>query len=186
MRVLVVDGSSEGDGDPALAALAQVRLSGAGHDVDLLTLVDEGFDRFMSADERRAYDEQGHNLLTPGTQRSADLLRGADALVVCCAVRGGAMSPMAKSWFERVFVPGVSFTFTPGGRVTGALTNIRRVGLIVDCPDSDREAHRRTGSGRSVLRGVRMTAHRFCRTTYAVVRPGDDPETVVRSALAKW
>ncbi|MFN3219980.1 MAG: NAD(P)H-dependent oxidoreductase [Acidimicrobiales bacterium] len=186
MRVLVVDGSSEGDGDPALAALAQVRLTGAGHDVDLLTLADQGFDRFMSADERRAYHEQGQNLLTPGTQRSAELLRGADALIMCCAVRGGAMSPMAKSWFERVFVPGVSFTFTSGGRVTGALTNIRRVGLIVDCPDGDREAHRRTSSGRSVLRGVRLNAHRFCRTTYAVVRPGDDPESVVRSALAKW
>ena len=186
MRVLVVDGSSDGDGNPALAALAQVRLTGSGHEVDLLHLVDEGFGTFMSPAERAAYHDEGANLLAEGTRRSAELLGRADALLLCAAIRGGAMSPIAKSWFERVFVPGVSFTFTRSGRVTGALKNIRRVGLIVDCPDSDREAHRRASSGRSVLRGVRLNAHPLCRTTYTVIKPGADAEAVVRSALARW
>ena len=57
---------------------------------------------------------------------------------------------------------------------------------LCDVPYGQTASYGEIAAAINRLRGVRMTANRFCRTTYAVVRPGDDPETVVRSALAKW
>ena len=182
MRVLLVDGFRSGSDIPdAVAAL----LDGRSHDIDRLRLVDEGFDRFMSEPERRQYHEVD-NLVTPEQQRSADLLRAADALVVTTRLRSGSIEPAVKSWFERVFVPEVSFTFTPGGRVTGALKNIRRIGMVVECPDDDPRRHGRLSSTKSVVRGVRMSAYRFCRTTYLAVTPDTEVPTAVGRAFRRW
>ncbi len=182
MRVLLVDGFAEPSG---IVAAAAETLRDGGHVVTTLRLVDAGFDRFMSAAERAAYHTDD-NLVTPEQAESARLLGSHEALLVCTPIRAGTLEPRVKSWFERVFVPGVSFTFTRGGRVTAALKNITRVGMIVQGPDADPWPHRRSGSTRSVLRGVRMNAARRCRTTYAFVGPGDDPPAAVRRALARW
>ncbi len=182
MRVLLVDGFAE----PAdVVDVASEILAGSGHEVTLLRLAEAGFDQTMSAAERAAYHDDD-NLVTPEQRESAALLRSNDAVLVCTPIRAGAIEARVKSWFERVFVPGVSFTFTPSGRVTAALTNVVRVGMIVVCPDHDPTPHGRNGSTRSVLRGVRLNAARRCRTTYATIGPGHDAEAVVRQALARW
>ena len=38
---------------------------------------------------------------------------------------------MVKSWFERVFIAGVSFTFTESGKVKGALKNLRFINFLI-------------------------------------------------------
>ena len=182
MRVLLVDGFRTGSDIPDAVATT---LEARGHDLDRLRLVDEGFDRFMSEVERRQYHE-ADNLVTPEQQRSADLLRSADALVVTTALRSGSLEPAVKSWFERVFVPEVSFTFTSSGRVTGALKNIRRIAMVVESPDDDPRRHGRMSSTKSVVRGVRMSAHRFCRTTYLAVSPETDATVAVDGAFRRW
>lgn len=182
MRVLLVDGFRDRSEVPEAIADA---LAPRGHTLDRLRLVDEGFDRFMSETERRQYHE-ADNLVTPEQQRSAELLRAADALVVATALRSGSLEPAVKSWFERVFVPEVSFTFTSSGRVTGALKNIRRIGMVVASPDDDPRRHGRLTSTRSVVRGVRMSAHRFCRTTYLAVAPDTDTASAVHQAFRRW
>ena len=182
MRVLVVDGFAESS--PVSEAARSV-LEASGHEVSVLNLADAGFDAFMSADERRAYHET-HNLISPEQQASADLVRSHEALVVCTAIRSGTIEPRVKSWFERVFIPEVSFTFTKGGRITGALKNIRRVAMIVDCPDDDPAPHSRGGSTRSVVRAVRLNCAKTCRSTYVRVHPGVDTETRITTALARW
>ena len=182
MRVLLVDGFRSGSDIPDAVADT---LEGRGHELDRLRLVDEGFGRFMSEHERRQYHE-ADNLVTPEQRRSADLLRAADALVVATALRSGSLEPAVKSWFERVFVPEVSFTFTSSGRVTGALKNIRRIGMVVDSPDDDPRRHGRMSSTKSVVRGVRMSAYRFCRTTYLAVSPDTDATVAVERAFARW
>lgn len=195
MRVLLVDGRSPSLGAAAQApeaadavdpvAVAHSTLRRRAHEPTVLSLAAEGFDRFMSTEERRAYHE-ADNLVTPEQRRSAELLRSAEGLLVVSALRAGTIDPLVKSWFERVFVPGVSFTFTDSGRLTRALTHVRRVGMIVTCPDGDTAPHRRSGSTRSVLRGVRMNASRSCRTTYVALAPTDNVETTVSQALARW
>lgn len=182
MRVLLVDGFVSPD---AVVDNARRVLGDAGHDVTLLGLVDAGFDRFMTAEERAAYHSPD-NLVTEETRASADLVRSHDALLVCSPMVEGAISPVVKSWFERVFVPEVSFTFTRSGRITAALRNIKRVGMIVACPDDDPEPHRRQGSTRSVLRGVRLNAARLCRTTYLALGPDDDRDARIERALSRW
>lgn len=181
MRVLLVDGFVE----PHEIVDASRRALSGRHDVTDLGLLEAGFDRYMSADERAAYHDTD-NLITAETRESADLIRSHDALLVCGPLVAGAISPLVKSWFERVFIPEVSFTFTERGRVTGALTNIRRVGMIVHCPTADRAPHRFRGSTRSVLRGVRMNASRLCRTTYVPVTPGDSVPDRVSAGLRRW
>lgn len=182
MRVLLVDGFAE---PSELTDAARSTLTSRHHEITDLRLVAEGFDRFMSADERRAYHEVD-NLVTEETRRSADLVRSHDALLVVSPLVQGSVSPHVKGWFERVFIPEVSFTFTNSGRITAALTNIRRVGMIVDCATDEREPHRRQGSTRSVLRGVRLNAARTCRTTYLPIRPGDDAPARIERSLRRW
>ncbi len=182
MRVLLVDGFRDDAEIPGVVADA---LMARGHRLDRLRLVDEGFQRFMSETERRQYHEPD-NLVTPEQQRSAELLRAADALVVTTALRSGSIEPAVKSWFERVFVPEVSFTFAPSGRVTGALKNIRRIGMVVRSPDEDPRRHTRLSSTRSVVRGVRMSAHPLCRTTYLAVTADTDAPVAVGRAFRRW
>ena len=182
MRILLVDGFAERN---EIVTAAEAALVARGHEVTGLRLIDAGFDRFMSAAERRAY-HQPENLVTPEQRESADLVRSHAGLLVCGPTIEGAMAPCVASWFERVFVPGVSFTFTKSGRVTGALRHIRRIGMIVASPDDDQWAHRRRGSTRSVIRSVRLSAARTCRTTYLALGPGDDVGARVAKALARW
>lgn len=182
MRVLLVDGFCEAS---PVSETTRSTLEASGHGITVLKLTDAGFDAFMSADERRAYHEP-HNLISPEQQASADLVRSHDALVVCTPIRSGTIEPRVKSWFERVFIPEVSFTFTKAGRITGALKNIRRVAMIVDCPDDDPAPHRRGGSTRSVVRAVRLNCAKTCRSTYVRVHPGIDTQAQIARALNRW
>lgn len=182
MRILLVDGFAEPD---PMAAEAHRRLEDNGHDVTRLGLVESGFDRFMTEAERRAYHEPD-NLVTPEQRASAALLGETEGLLVMSRLRAGTIDPVVKSWFERVFIPGVSFTFTRAGRITGALRQVRRVGMVVDCPDADPTPHRRNSSTRSVVRGVRLNAARTCRTSYVALHPGVDRDARIASVLDRW
>lgn len=164
---------------------ARASLVSRGHQVTVLDLPAAGFDRFMSAEERHAYHEV-ENLVTPEQRESAELVTSHDAILVCGPLIHGTVAPAIKSWFERVFIPEVGFTFTRSGRVTGALGNVRRVGMIVACEEPDPWAHGRRGSTRSAIRGVRMMAGRTCRSTYLAVLPSDDVAARVSRALARW
>lgn len=183
MQVLVLDGHL--DAAASTAPLVVRRLEAGGHSVDIVRLTDAGFDQFMSAGERAAYHE-ADNLVTSAQRDAVALLRRSDALVVCCPIEHGTVPPRVKSWFERVLIPGVSFTFTRSGRITGALTNIRRAAMVVSCPDRSSEPHRRASSGRSLIRGLRLNAHRLCRSSYVKLYPGDDAETIIAAELSGW
>jgi len=169
----------------SIVAAAASALAARGHHVTELELIPAGFDRFLSADERHAYHEVD-NLVTAEQRESAALVTSHDAILVCGPLVQGMVAPCIKSWFERVFIPEVAFTFTKAGRVTGALQNIRRVGMIVECPDRDDWAHGRRGSTRSGIRGIRMMSNRRCRTTYLALTPEDEVTARVTKALARW
>jgi len=195
MKVLLVDGfpglvdASEsaptGARGAKIVQTAHDVLRASNHDVTVLSLAEQGFGRFMSAEERRVYHDDD-NLITPQTAASAELVRSHQALLVCTSATQGAISPLAKSWFERVFIPGVSFGFSKSGRMNRGLTHIVRVGMLVDCPEGTAGTNHYMASTKSVMRGARMTASWRCRGTHLALGPKADADAEVRDALKRW
>jgi NAD(P)H dehydrogenase (quinone) len=111
----------------ALKTTVVVTLQKRGWDVDLCDLYAEGFDPVLSAAERRAYLTIPRN--TAPVQAYVDRLRAADALVMVFPVWNFGFPAILKGFFDRVFLPGVSFTLE-AGLVAPALTNIRRMAAV--------------------------------------------------------
>lgn len=111
----------------ALHRLIVERLTAAGHSVDDCDLYAEDFDPRMSRAERLAYHD-GH---MPGGEvgRYIDRLRRAEALVLSYPVWNYGYPAILKGFFDRVFLPGVSFTMINGEAVP-SLHNIRKVAAI--------------------------------------------------------
>lgn len=95
-----------------------------GHAVDLLDLYAEGFDPVLRADHRRIYHDEAAIYGT--VAEYVDRLRRAEALVLSFPTWCYGPPAMLKWFFDRVFVPGVSFTLE-NGVARPALTNIRRI-----------------------------------------------------------
>lgn len=102
-------------------------LTGRGWQVDLCDLYAEGFDPVMSAQERRGYHRVPGN--TAPVQGHVDRLRAATALIFVHPVWNFGPPAILKGYFDRVFVPGVSFRLEDG-RVTPAMTHIRKLGVV--------------------------------------------------------
>jgi putative NADPH-quinone reductase len=103
------------------------RLTAAGHSVDDCDLYAEDFDPRMSRAERLAY----HDGRVPGEEvgRYVERLRRAEALVLAYPVWNYGYPAILKGFFDRVFLPGVSFAMIDGVAVP-SLHNIRKVAAI--------------------------------------------------------
>jgi NAD(P)H dehydrogenase (quinone) len=107
-------------------------LQEAGHEVDPLNLYDEGFSPVLTREDRLNYHDVPGNL-TPEIKPYVDRLRAADALVVVHPVWNYGYPAILKGYFDRVFLPGVSFTMEGGGdrgKLAPSLTNIRKVAFV--------------------------------------------------------
>ncbi len=103
-------------------------LKHAGHEVDDCDLYAEGFDPRLSREERLAYHD-------PDANRSAvagyiERLQSADALVLVFPVWNFGYPAILKGFFDRVFLPGVSFRLEDG-QVVPALNNLKRTAAVV-------------------------------------------------------
>ena len=103
------------------------RLTAAGHGVDDCDLNAEGFDPRLTRTERVAYhDERGPaDPAAPYVER----LLAADALVLSFPVWNFGYPAILKGFFDRVFLPGVSFKLVDG-KVSPTLHNIRKVAAV--------------------------------------------------------
>lgn len=108
----------------ALHRLIVERLTAAGHAVDDLDLYAEDFDPRLARAERLAYhDPRGaQDAADPYVQR----LLAADGLVLCFPVWNYGFPAILKGFFDRVFLPGVSFRMVDG-KAQPSLHNIRKV-----------------------------------------------------------
>ena len=117
--------------DDSLAArLHQVTvdsLTEAGHEVDDLDLYADGFNPVMSAKDREDYHDVTRNRAEIGPY--VDRLLAADALVLCHPVWNFGWPAMMKGYFDRVFVPDVSFKLNDG-KIGPGLTNIRKLATV--------------------------------------------------------
>lgn len=103
------------------------RLSAAGHAVDDCDLYAEDFDPRMTRAERLGY----HDRRGPGDAVAGyvERLRKAEALVLSFPVWNYGYPAILKGFFDRVFLPGVSFRLVDG-KVQPTLHNIRKLAAI--------------------------------------------------------
>lgn len=182
MKVLVVRGFALGETSSTADHISSV-LDHRGHDVRGFDLAAEGFDHFMSAEERTAYLGDAP-VVTAEAQAAIDALQAADGLVVCYPVTHRSVPPRVKSWQERVFVLGVGFEFLPSGKITGALHHLKRAAVVGIDPTGDRATKHRNASGPCLARSFFLSSNRKCRSKYLAV-DGTDPAPLER-AFSRW
>lgn len=160
MRVLVVHAHPVAASfNASLFRLTVERLAANGHQVDTIDLYQDGFNPVMSETERLNYHDLEIN--RKPVERYVDRLLAAEALVLVYPVWNYGFPAILKGWFDRVFLPGVSFGLVDG-KVRPTLHNIGRI-LVVTSYGGSRF--------RSWLMGdpPRKIANRMLRAT---VRPG--------------
>jgi NAD(P)H dehydrogenase (quinone) len=103
------------------------RLTARGWEVDNCDLNAEGFNPVLSSEERRGYHETTTN--TSPVQPYVDRLLKAEALVLVFPVWNFGFPAILKGFFDRVFLPGVSFRLEDG-LVKPNLTHIRKLAAV--------------------------------------------------------
>lgn len=107
-------------------------LEAGGHEVDALNLYDENFDAVMSREERLHYHDVPENI-TDRLRPYVDRLQAAEGVVFVHPVWNFGYPAILKGYFDRVFIPGVSFEMSDGpenGRLMPKLTHIRKAAFV--------------------------------------------------------
>lgn len=128
MRVHVIFAHPSQDSLAAqLHRIVVEQLTGAGHEVDDLDLYAEGFDPVLTKEDRETYHDVAINraIIDPYVRR----LQEAEALVLCHPVWNFGWPAILKGYFDRVFLPDVSFKLQDG-RLSPGLTNIRKLSTV--------------------------------------------------------
>jgi putative NADPH-quinone reductase len=130
MRLLVIHAHPVPESfNGALCKVAVDSARAQGHEVRLIDLYAEGFNPVMSAEERRAYQDDGPP--PPDVAPHIAALQWAEGLIFVYPTWWYAQPAMLKGWIDRVWRPGVTFTVpSPGVPMRPALTNIRLIGVI--------------------------------------------------------
>jgi putative NADPH-quinone reductase len=111
----------------ALHEAVVTSLKQAGHEVDDCDLYAEGFDAVLSRAERVGYHDLASN--TRPVAGYVDRLQRAQALVLCFPVWNFGYPAILKGFFDRVFLPGISFKLVDG-KVRPNLWNIRKLAAV--------------------------------------------------------
>ena len=128
MRVLVLYAHPvEESFNGALHRLVVERLEAAGHTVDDCDLYAEDFDPRLSRAERLGYHDLETNI--EPVRAYVERLRAAEALVMSYPVWNFGYPAILKGFFDRVFLPGVSFRLE-SGQVRPSLHNIAKVAVV--------------------------------------------------------
>lgn len=103
------------------------RLGAAGHTIDDCDLYAEDFDPRLTRAERLGYhDQRGPGDAVAGY---VERLQKAEALVLSFPVWNYGYPAILKGFFDRVFLPGVSFKLVDG-KVRPTLHNIRKLAAV--------------------------------------------------------
>ena len=128
MRVLLIYAHPlEASFCAALKDVALRALVSTGHEVEVLDLYARGFDPVLSARERQLYHDLAVN--SAAVEDMVAQVQRAEALVLVYPVWNFGYPAILKGYFDRVFLPGVSFRMQDG-RVKPNLRHIRRLVAI--------------------------------------------------------
>ena len=111
----------------ALHARVVETLSDRGWDVDDCDLYGENFQPVLTEAERRGYHDQPANI--EPVRAYVDRLMRAEALILSFPVWNFGYPAILKGFFDRVFLPGVSFRLE-NGQVKPNLTQIRKLAAV--------------------------------------------------------
>lgn len=135
MRVMVLHAHPvETSFNRALCNAVLETLKAGGHEPDLVDLYAEGFDPVLSRDGRLNYHHVPDNI-TPDLKPYVDRLMAAEAIVVVHPVWNYGFPAILKGYFDRVFMPGVSFILEGGdgddkGKLIPNLKHIKKVAFV--------------------------------------------------------
>lgn len=99
-----------------------------GHQLDDCDLYAEAFDPILSRQDRADYHDTSINKTR--IARYAERLLRAEALVLIYPVWNEGFPAILKGFFDRVFIPGVSFKMSADGAVTPSLENLRKLAAV--------------------------------------------------------
>jgi NAD(P)H dehydrogenase (quinone) len=126
MKILLVSARPVEDSyNVALRQAALAALTRAGHQVDHLDLYAEGFDPVLGREERLGYHEVPANQVP--VKPYVDRLLAAEALVFVFPVWCFGVPAILKGFFDRVFLPGVTFKLGSDGIARPGLTHVKHV-----------------------------------------------------------
>lgn len=111
----------------SLHRLIVERLKAKGHTVDDCDLYAEDFDPRLTRAERLGYHDLDRN--ADGVRAYVERLRRANALVLSFPVWNYGYPAILKGFFDRVFLPGVSFDMVDG-KAQPSLHNITKVATV--------------------------------------------------------
>jgi NAD(P)H dehydrogenase (quinone) len=115
--------------DHALFRTIVQTLEQNGHRVIATDLYREGFDPVMTIEERRSY--MGNEYDTNAVAKYAEILRKVEGVILCFPHWWFAMPAMIKGWVDRVWGPGIAFTYDPeDGHLVPNLRNVRLFGVV--------------------------------------------------------
>ena len=115
--------------DHALFRTIVDTLESTGHEVVATDLYREGFDPAMTAPERQSY--MGNQYDLSAVAEYAETLRRVEGLVLCFPHWWFSMPAVLKGWVDRVWGPGIAFTYDPkDNHLAPALRNIRLFGVV--------------------------------------------------------
>ncbi len=98
------------------------------HEIDDCDLYAESFDPVMGEQERMQYHNAELNRAPIAAY--ADRLLAAEALVLIYPVWNEGFPAILKGFFDRVFIPGVSFKIGPGGAAVPNLQKLRKLAAV--------------------------------------------------------
>jgi putative NADPH-quinone reductase len=128
MRVLVLHAHPNPESyNAALFRLALERLKACGHDVDACDLYEEEFQPVLSRAERAGYHAIPAN--RSPVEAYVRRLEQAEALVLVYPVWNFGLPAILKGFFDRVFLPGVSFRIVDG-LVRPNLQHVRKLMVV--------------------------------------------------------
>jgi NAD(P)H dehydrogenase (quinone) len=129
MRVLLLHSHPvESSYGAALHRQARESLQQAGHEVDDCNLYAEGFDPVLSRHDRLVYHDYPENTQLVGSY--CERLKAAEGLVIVTPVWNFGFPAMLKGYFDRVWLPGISFELVDG-KVESRLRHIRKLGAVL-------------------------------------------------------
>lgn len=100
-----------------------------GHGVGATDLYGEDFQPAMTVEERRSYMSNGYD--ASAVAAHVEALKRADGLILCFPHWWFSMPAMLKGWLDRVWGPGIAFTYDPDdGHLRPNLRNIKLFGVV--------------------------------------------------------
>ena len=135
MRVMVLHAHPvEESFNHALYNAVVETLRSNGHQVDAVDLYAENFNPVMSREGRLGYHDVPENV-TPELKPYVDRLMAAEGLVIVHPVWNYGFPAILKGYFDRVFMPGVSFVLEGGdgpdkGKLVPNLKHIKKVVFV--------------------------------------------------------